>query len=148
MRGGTGGKASIAAASALLAAIFAGPPLLTASATSAALQTSLANACSADVGLVLNIDEAWIPELTEIAAEIANVDQPLETDVAATRIAKDDGSERAIVLSRADATDHLPGVVLPAPTADEVLVPVAYADAADLAAGDGLTLIGGNQEVD
>lgn len=145
MRGGRGGKAGVVAASALLTFTFAAPPLLSSSATSAALQTSLAQACPADVGLVLDVERAWLPDLAAAARSIGHTGTPVVTGVGATRIVGEDGSAAAVLLARDAAAEHLPGGSV-TPASGTVLVPAGYADASGLGAGDALTLLGGARE--
>ncbi len=146
MRGGRGGKAGIAAASALLTFTLVAPPLLSSSATSAALQTSLANACPADVGLLLNVEDAWLPDLTAAARDVDHAESPIVTRFGSTRISTEDGSERAVVLSRDDAVAHLPGDPV-AVTAGTLLVPDSFASTSRLGPGDELILEGGARDV-
>src|SRR6478735_2068086 len=143
MRGGRGGRAAVAAAAALLAFVFAAPPLLSSSATSAALQTSVREACPADVGLVLNVEDAWLPQLATAARSIDHTLTPIVSNVGSTRIETDDGSERATGLARDGAEDHLPGGPVAAP-AGSTLLPASYASASRLRAGDELVLVGGS----
>lgn len=127
----------MAAASALLALALAGPPLYVSSATSEALQTSIAAACPSDAGVLLHVTPATADDLDERAAGIDHVRAPVHTEVAGIRVRGDDSTAPAYIVWRDGMTSTAAGSIAE-PPAGEVAVPGSYAADADLRPGDRL----------
>lgn len=129
----------MAAASALLALTLAGPPLYVSSATSKALQTSIAAACPGDVGVLLDVPVAAVSGLDQRAAGIANVLPPVHTEIAGIQVAALDSSAPAQLVWR-DALGSTAAGSIAEPPDDQVAVPGSYAAAHAVRAGDELAV--------
>lgn len=149
MRGGFGGRAAVAAASALLAVSLAGGPLYVSSSTSEALQVSLASTCPTTAGLSMDIPgdvaDEIIPQLEEELPANSHLGAPVRTLGASVRVDTDDGSSLAFLLWR-DGYESQLGARVDAPEGMEVLAPLSAARISDISSGDTLELSDGNGE--
>jgi putative ABC transport system permease protein len=139
MRVGIGGKAAVAAASALLAVALAGAPLYVSSATTKALQVSLADACPTDAGILLNVDAAWVPDLDARANTIAHVEPPVRTLIADVALRESSsGTAPSWLVWHEGFAEQLGAGDVSDPGANGVLVPASYATDAVVRVGDEL----------
>ena len=118
----------MAAASALLAVSLAGPPLYVSSATTEALQVSLAAACPSDAGIVLNVTDDAAAQLDVRAQEIGHVERPDPLGDRG-RAGRGRWSDSATLLWRDGYTTAEAGDA-PPPAAGQILVPASFADTA------------------
>ena len=131
IRPGSGGFAAVVSASALLAVSLAGGPLYVSSAASQALQTSMANTCATDTGLVLTLPAlpVGLIELTAWldvqAHSIAHAGEPLITRLAASTFTvegREQVGQALVLLWRTDQLKYL-GAAMPSLGDGQILVP-------------------------